>query len=90
MYGEVSAIKECGIDLAVFDATIGDFSGDYRIFEHNNLNMVIEMKCSLEKHIKRVFISHMSRTMHTSHAALVERMKPHGIEVAFDGCEIEI
>jgi phosphoribosyl 1,2-cyclic phosphodiesterase len=90
MYGEVSAIKECGIDLAVFDATIGDFSGDYRIFEHNNLNMVIEMKCSLKKHIKRVFISHMSRTMHTSHAALVERMKPHGIEVAFDGCEIEI
>lgn len=90
MYDEVSAIKDDGIDLAIFDATIGDVPGDYRIFEHNNLNMVVEMKTSLEKYIKRVFISHMARTLHASHDELVDRMKPHGIEVAFDGCEIEI
>ncbi|MBQ8371362.1 MAG: MBL fold metallo-hydrolase [Clostridia bacterium] len=90
MYDEVSAIKDNGIDLAIFDATIGDVPGDYRIFEHNNLNMVVEMKTTLEKYIKRFFISHMARTLHTSHDELVNRMKPHGIEVAFDGCEIEI
>ena len=90
MYDEVSAIKSNGIDFAVFDATIGDIPGDYRIFEHNNLNMVVEMKNSLEKYINRVFISHMARTLHVSHDELVDRMKPHGIEVAFDGCEIEI
>lgn len=90
MYDEVRAIKDNGIDLAIFDATIGDVAGDYRIFEHNNLNMVVEMKTSLEKYIKRVFISHMARTLHASHDELVDRMKPHGIEVAFDGCEIEI
>jgi len=29
------------LDAAIFDATIGDpYPGDYRIFEHNNLNMV--------------------------------------------------
>ena len=88
MYDEISAIKSCGIDLAVFDATVGDVPGDYRIFEHNNLNMVVEMKNSLEQYIKRFFISHMARTLHTSHSELVERMKPHEIEVAFDGCEI--
>lgn len=90
MYDEVDAIKKNVIDLAVFDATVGDVPGDYRVFEHNNLNMVVEMKVSLETHIKRCFISHMARTLHTSHGELVDRMKPHGIEVAYDGCEIEI
>ena len=90
MYDEVKTIKKCGIDLAILDATIGDLPGDYRIFEHNNLNMVVEIKRTLEKYIKQFFISHMARTLHTSHHELVERMKPHGIEVAYDGCEIEI
>lgn len=90
MYDEISAIRSCGIDLAILDATIGDVPGDYRIFEHNNLHMVIEMKAALEKYVSRFWISHMARTLHTSHYELVERMKPHGVEVAFDGCEIEI
>ena len=90
MYDEVRAIKEYGIDLAIFDATIGDVPGDYRIFEHNNLNMVLEMKTSLEKYVKRFFISHMARTLHTSHNSLAEHMKKYNIEVAFDGCEIEV
>lgn len=89
-YDEVSAIQREGIDLAVFDATVGDAPGDHRIFEHNSLNMVVEMKASLEKYVKRFLISHMARTLHTSHGELVERMRPHGIEVAFDGCEIEL
>ena len=90
LFDEVEAIKKHGIDLAVFDATIGDISGDYRIFEHNNLNMVAQMKATLEKYINRFFISHMARTLHTDHAELVLRMKEHDIEVAFDGCEVEI
>ena len=90
MYDEVSAIKSNCIEFAVFDATIGDVPGDYRIFEHNNLNMVVEMKTTLEKYIKRFCISHMARTLHTSHDKIVDRMKPYGIDVAFDGCEIEI
>lgn len=90
MYEEVAAIKEKIIDYAVLDATVGDVPGDYRIFEHNNLNMVIEMKKSLENYIKRFCISHMARTLHSSHESLVERMKPNDIEVAFDGLLIEI
>ena len=90
MYDEMKAIIDHGIDLAVFDATIGDVPGDYRIFEHNNLNMVIEMKSTLQKYVKRFFISHMARTLHTSHRELVERMKLHGIEAAYDGLELEI
>lgn len=64
--------------------------GDYRIFEHNDLNMVIEMKASLSKYVKRFIISHMARTLHTSHQKLVGRMKQYGIDVAYDGYELEI
>jgi len=88
-YAEVSAIKKNGIDLAVFDATVGEAMGDFRIFEHNDLHMVLDIKSSLDKYIKRVFISHMARTLHTTHRELAALMKPHGIEVAFDGCEVE-
>jgi len=90
MYDEVAAIKQHGIDLAVLDATAGKSLGDFRIFEHNDLNMVINIKTALEKYVKRFFISHMARVLHTSHADTAEYMKPHGIEVAFDGCEVEI
>ena len=91
LYDEVKAIKEQGgVDLAVLDATIGDIMGDYRIFEHNNLNMVKEIKASLEKYVKRWIISHMARTLHTSHSELAGSLKEYGIEVAFDGYETEI
>ena len=90
MYDEVAAIKEQGIDYAVLDATIGDVPGDYRIFEHNNLNMIKEMKDSLKEYVKRFCISHMARTLHDSHEELVENMRKFDIEVAFDGMETEI
>lgn len=90
-YEEVEGIKEKMIDFAVFDATVGNIPGDYRVFEHNNLAMVLEMKKSLEKHIKRFCISHLAKTLHkTSHNVLSRNMKKHGIEVAFDGYETEI
>lgn len=90
LYDEVAAIKRSGVDLAVFDATIGNITGDYRVFEHNNLEMVIQMKASLEKYVKRFCISHMARTLHTSHAELAKYMMQYGIEAAYDGYEIEI
>ena len=77
-------------DYAVFDATIGMCDGDYRIFEHNNLKMVLEMQKSLKPYIKKFCISHMARTLHTDHQALCENMKSYNIEVAYDGLEVEI
>ena len=74
----------------VLDATVGFVEGDYRVFEHNNLNMVIEITRSLRAHVGRFCISHMARTLHTDHAALAAAMAPYGIEVAFDGYEIEL
>lgn len=90
MYEEAQAIINFKPDFAVFDATIGWQDGDYRIFEHNNLNMVLEVKKTLNQYIGKFCISHMARTLHTSHKTLAEDMKKHGVIVAFDGLEAEI
>lgn len=90
LYDEVQAIKKYKPDLAVFDATVGDIDGDYRIFEHNNLNMVFEMKKSLENYIGKFCISHMARTLHTDHKTLSKRMNECGIITAYDGLKLKI
>lgn len=89
-YNEVQGIIEHGIDYAVFDGTLGDVEGDYRIFEHNNLPMVREMKKSLAPHIKRFCISHMAKGTHLPHKELSDLMAKDGIEVAYDGYETEL
>ena len=89
MYEEIQAVKEVGIDYAVLDGTIGFIDGDYRVFEHCNLNMIIEMQKSLKEHIKCFCISHLAKTLHPEHSAVCDSLKPYGIEVAYDGYEKE-
>lgn len=90
LYEEVQAIKEYRPDLAVLDATIGFVDGDYRIFEHNSLNMILEMKRSLSDYVKQFCISHMARTLHTDHIALQKSMEKEDVLTAYDGMEIEL
>ena len=91
MYEEVQVIKSAPIDFAVFDATVGFIEGNFRIFEHNDLSMVINMKKMLGgKYIRRFCISHMARILHTGHEELASAMAEYGIEVAYDGWETEI
>lgn len=87
MYDEIQAIKEKPVDLAVLDGTVGFIEGDYRVFEHCNMKMIIEMKASLTPYIKRFCISHLAKTLHTDHDTISREMNKHGIEVAFDGLE---
>ncbi len=90
LYDEVQAIKEKRPDLAVLDATIGFVEADYRIFEHNNLNMVFEIKKTLSSYVKRFCISHMAFTLHTDHKTLEKMLKKEEILVAYDGMKIEL
>ena len=90
LYDEIKAIKEKHIDLAVLDGTIGNAEGDYRIFEHNNLRMIREMKLTLNPYVDRFAISHMARTLHEPQEVLAAEMANYEIEVAFDGWETEI
>lgn len=91
LYNEVRAIKACGgVNLAVLDGTVGFEKGDYRIFEHCDMDMIITMSNVLKKSAKRICISHMARTLHTDHNTLARAMSEHGIEVAYDGLVTEI
>lgn len=90
MYDEVQGIMAHRPTLAVLDATIGFIDGDYRIFEHNNLNMVLEMKKTLSPYVGQFAISHMARTLHTAHEELAESMREHGVIAAYDGLELSV
>ncbi len=90
LYDEVTGIKDNRPDLAVLDCTVGEAEGDYRVFEHNNIRMVLEMKQTLAPYVDRFCISHMARTLHKPHAELSADMEKQGVTVAYDGLEIEI
>lgn len=89
-YEEICAVWKNKPDMAVFDATVGFIEKDWRVFEHNNLNMVIEMKKSIDRDIKKYVISHMAYTLHTDHETLSAEMEKHGIVTAYDGLTLEI
>ena len=89
MYDEYLLLKK-GADAVVLDATIGDVPGDYRIFEHNNLNMVRELKRSLAPYVSRFIISHMALTLHEDQKKLEANVGRDSIEVAYDGLALTI
>ena len=90
LYEEVQAIIKAKPQLVVLDATIGFIDGDYRVFEHNSLSMVLEMQKTLAPHVERFCISHMARTLHTDHQTLCAQMEPFGVIVAADGLVVNI
>ena len=87
----------CGakLDAVVFDATVGDYEGDYRMAEHNSIPMIRLMIPSLKaKEIitdnTEVYLSHLAPRLHKSHAETAELLKPDGFFVAFDGFKVNI
>lgn len=89
-YDTYRALMKTTFDAMIFDCTIGDVKGDYRIFEHNNIAMVKEMKDTFSNISKRFIISHMARTLHESHEKTAEKLLPYGIITAYDNFIIEI
>jgi phosphoribosyl 1,2-cyclic phosphodiesterase len=83
------------LDAAVFDATIGDgFDGDWRIFEHNSIDMVRLMTATLRKHGRLsesapVFLTHMARTLHGTQAEIEVKLESP-FAAAYDGFAAEI
>jgi len=83
------------LDAAVFDATIGDgFDGDWRIFEHNCVDMVRLMVKTLSNQGRLtesapVFLTHMARTLHGSQAEIEVKLESP-LVAAYDGFAAEI
>lgn len=83
------------LNAAIFDATIGDLvEGDFRIFEHNSVEMVRLMVKSMQKTgilgpNAPVFLTHLARTLHPNQKALEESLeKP--LEACYDGRTVQI
>ena len=89
-YEEWRAIVKVRPDFAVLDGTIGFIGGDERIFEHNDLSMVLEMQKTLSPFIQRFCVSHLARTLHPSQAEVQASLQKEHILVAYDGLEVEI
>jgi L-ascorbate metabolism protein UlaG (beta-lactamase superfamily) len=83
------------LDAAVFDATIGDgFDGDYRIFEHNSIDMVRLMVRTMQKTGRLpegapVYLTHMARTLHASQEEVEGRLEKPFI-ACYDGFVAEV
>ena len=83
------------LDAAVFDATIGDgFRGDYRIFEHNSIDMVRLMVETMRATGRLapdapVYLTHMARTLHADQKTIESKLEKPLI-ACYDGMTVEI
>ncbi len=79
------------LDMMIFDCTIGDIPGDYRIFEHNNVTMISEMRALFSKICPRFMVSHLARTLHpATYDETAQVLSSHGFETAYDNAAIEL
>ena len=91
-YETYRALMEYGhLDLMIFDCTIGDIRGDYRIFEHNNIAMAAEMAATFKKICPRFMVSHLARTLHpAAHAETAQVLAGYGLECARDNLRVTV
>lgn len=85
-------MKNKPYDRMILDGTLGEALGDTRIFEHNNLRMMREMKAVFEESKLyepngQLWLTHLSRDAHVSPRLLADEMKKENIHVTFDDME---
>ena len=90
LYPVWQKLKSQHFDAMIFDCTVGDTPGDFRIFEHNTIPMVEIMCQTLAPHCSQFYVSHMARTLHTDHETLQKRLAPSGIIPAYDNMEVQL
>lgn len=83
------------LDCVVFDATVGDYNGDFRLGTHNSIPMIRLIRSFMENNRavneNVVYImSHLARTLHTSIAETAAAMGKEGYVVAYDSMKISI
>lgn len=83
------------IDTVVWDCTIGGTAGDWRVFEHNSLEMIRTMTATLRKQGvlqpgSRCILSHLARTLCAPQRELAAGVAADGFTVAFDGMRLDL
>jgi phosphoribosyl 1,2-cyclic phosphate phosphodiesterase len=88
-------LRKHKIDLIVWDFTIGDTSGNWRIFEHNSLDMIKVMTETFREDgvfsdETQIVLSHMARTLCSPHKQLQKKINSFKFNLAFDGMVLKI
>ena len=91
-----NVIKTLPVNALVLEDTCGELApDDWRIFEHNTLEMLELMLRMFRKYgcfspDVRYYTSHMARTLHTDHETLKRKLAALGVTPAYDGMEITV
>ena len=90
-----TCLKEVELDAIIWDATCGEARGDWRIFEHNSVDMICIMRQTLEKEgvlspRAKVYLTHMSRYLCAPQEELTMRLVPQGMIPVYDGLTISV
>ena len=88
-------LQDQRLSLAVFDCTVGDYVGDFRLAQHNSIPMLRLMIPSLMTigavtENTQVYFSHLAPSLHKPHdetAAIAQQM---GANVAYDGLQVTV
>lgn len=90
-----NALRDTHLDMLVLDGTCGDYVGDFRLGEHNSIPMIRLMLPSfrtvgaIDDHTA-VYISHLARTLHKSHAETSAICEASGFRTAYDGLAVTL
>ncbi len=91
-----NVIREKPVNAMVLECTCGTTAPhDWRIFEHNTLEMLDLMLTTFRKYgyfaeDVRFYASHLARTLHEDHEATAATLAAMGVTMAYDGLAIEI
>ncbi len=91
-----NVIKDKSVNAMVLECTCGEIArNDWRIFEHNTLEMLELMLVTFKKYHYfaenvKYYASHLARTLHEDHEKTAATLNAMGVTMAYDGLSIEI
>lgn len=82
-------------DAMIFDATVGDYDGDYRLGTHNSIPMLRMIATALKENNMLnpdavLIADHLAKTLHAPEKKTRKMFKKFGMLTAFDGLKINI
>lgn len=91
-----NVIKNKAVNAMVLECTCGETArNDWRIFEHNTLEMLELMLTTFKKYNYfaedvKYYASHLARTLHGDHASTAALLAEMGVTMAYDGLCITV
>jgi len=93
--GTWSHLMQTKLDAIIWDATCGESPGDWRIFEHNSVDMINIMRQTFTKQQvlsprATIYLTHLAKTLCAPHDEMTKRLAPQGLIPAYDGLTVSI